>query len=70
MVPHLQSGGDSGEVIPGREADAAVTYVLAPSAVAWTLCVAMLSRMPKNCMAKGPLPDQGGQLAKSIGPLL
>jgi uncharacterized membrane protein len=47
-----------------------VTYLPAPSAVAWTLFLAMLSRMPKNCMAKRVLPDQTAQLAKSLGPLL
>jgi len=30
----------------------------------------MLSRMPKDCMVKPLLPDQGSQLAKTIGPLL
>jgi hypothetical protein len=52
------------------EAGAAVTHLPAPSAFAWTLFLAMLSRMPKNCMAKRPLPDQTSQLAKSLGPLL
>jgi len=48
----------------------AVTHLPAPSAIAWTLFLAMLSRMPKNCMAKRVLPDQSAQLAKSLGPLL
>jgi hypothetical protein len=36
----------------------------------WTLLVAMLSKIPKDRMAKRPLPDQSSQLAKAIGPLL
>jgi uncharacterized membrane protein len=54
----------------GCEAGAAVTYLPEPSAFAWTLFVLMLSRMPRNCMAKRVLPDQSAQLAKSLGPLL
>jgi hypothetical protein len=50
--------------------DVVVTHLPAPSAAAWTLCVAMLSRVPRNCMAKRVLPDQSSELAKSIGPLL
>jgi uncharacterized membrane protein len=58
------------QAVSRRETGAAVTYLPAPSAVAWTLFLAMLSRMPKNCMAKRVLPDQTAQLAKSLGPLL
>jgi hypothetical protein len=47
-----------------------LTQLPAPSAVAWTLILAMLSRMPKNWMVKRLLPDQSSQLAKTIGPLL
>jgi uncharacterized membrane protein len=54
----------------GCKAGAAVTLLPEPSAFAWTLFIAMLCRMPRNCMAKRVLPDQSAQLAKSIGPLL
>jgi hypothetical protein len=64
------SGRELAEPVAGCEAGAAVTHLPTPSALAWTLFVAMLSRMPKNCMAKRALPDQSAQLAKSIGPLL
>jgi uncharacterized membrane protein len=47
-----------------------VTHLPEPSALAWTLFIAMLCRIPKNCMAKRVLPDQSAQLAKSLGPLL
>ena len=47
-----------------------MTHLPAPSKAAWTLCVAMLCTMPKTCMVKRVLPEQSGQLAKSIGPLL
>jgi len=53
-----------------EEAGAVVTYLPAPSVVAWTLCVAMLSRLPKDIMPNRLLPDQSSQLAKTIGPLL
>jgi hypothetical protein len=45
-----------------------MAHLPAPSAAAWTLFVAMLSRVPKNCMGKRLLPDQDSQLAKSIEP--
>jgi hypothetical protein len=47
-----------------------VTHLPAPSTVAWTLFLAMLSRIPKNWLVKPLLPDQNSQLAKTIGPLL
>jgi hypothetical protein len=56
--------------VAGCEASAAVTHLPAPSATAWTLCLAMLSRIPKNWLVKPLLPDQNSQLAKTIGPLL
>jgi hypothetical protein len=66
----MRGSGGEPEDVARCEGGAAVTHLPAPSAFAWTLFLAMLSRMPKNCMAKRPLPDQTSQLAKSLGPLL
>jgi len=43
-----------------------MAHLPAPSAAAWTLLVAMLSRIPKDRMAKRLLPDQSSQLAKTM----